>query len=69
MYAGAFGAGLIGTLCTWLFAVFPHIVFTDDYLNALLCGFAIILIFPTLYYYWLLLSKDPGFVVLPDKGW
>lgn len=67
MHAGAYGAGLIGTFLVWLTQIVPYTDFSN--VTNVLLIFISLAISPFMYYaYGCLLTKDPGFLPLPDRG-
>lgn len=68
MYAGAFGAGVIGTPIVWVVAVLPRLSISEDFGNTVICMLILLCLPPTYYSYRKLLTYDPGFLPLPERG-
>ena len=68
MHAGAFGAGLVGTFIVWLACVAPRLSIWDNSINALCCAITLCLLPVTYYLYWQLITSDPGYLPLPQRG-
>ncbi|XP_067945176.1 uncharacterized protein [Watersipora subatra] len=68
MYAGAFAAGLVGTFIVWLIAVLPRLRITTDNWSSFMCLLTLFCVPVTYYCYWKLMTINPGYVPLPEKG-
>jgi len=68
MHASAFGFGLVGTFAVWLIVVFPQLNLFEDHMNLMLCAWTVIVMPPTFFFYWKLLTSDPGYAPLPNTG-